>query len=48
MYFAGLTSEPGTKTLKISVFGYRPDDDDQPLWVAVTIDFVQLLTRECE
>ncbi|XP_060745353.1 sortilin isoform X2 [Tachysurus vachellii] len=47
MYFAGLTSEPGTKTLKISVFGYRPDDDDQPLWVAVTIDFVQLLTREC-
>ncbi|TSX44508.1 Sortilin [Bagarius yarrelli] len=34
-------------TLKISVFGYRPDDDDQPLWVAVTIDFEQLLTREC-
>ncbi|KAK3544910.1 hypothetical protein QTP86_029247 [Hemibagrus guttatus] len=47
IYFAGLTSEPGTKTLKISVFGYRPDDDDQPLWVAVTIDFEQLLPREC-
>ncbi|XP_026799218.3 sortilin isoform X1 [Pangasianodon hypophthalmus] len=47
IFFAGLTSEPGTKTLNISVFGYRPDDDDQPLWVAVTIDFEQLLTREC-
>ncbi|XP_058273116.1 sortilin isoform X2 [Hemibagrus wyckioides] len=47
IYFAGLTSEPGTKTLKISVFGFRPDDDDQPLWVAVTIDFEQLLPREC-
>ncbi|KAF7694133.1 sortilin isoform X2 [Silurus meridionalis] len=47
IFFAGLTSKPGTKTLNISVFGYRPDDDDQPTWVAVTIDFEQLLTREC-
>ncbi|KAI4897850.1 hypothetical protein NFI96_027496 [Prochilodus magdalenae] len=47
VFIAGLASEPGTKTLNISVFGYRPEDDDQPMWVAVTIDFEQLLTREC-
>ncbi|XP_072528644.1 sortilin isoform X2 [Salminus brasiliensis] len=46
-FIAGLASEPGSKTMNISVFGYRPDDDDQPMWVAVTIDFEQLLTREC-
>ncbi|XP_030635873.1 sortilin [Chanos chanos] len=48
IFFAGLASEPGTKTMNISVFGYRPDDDDQPMWVAVTIDFGCLVTRECE
>ncbi|KAF4079382.1 hypothetical protein AMELA_G00177330 [Ameiurus melas] len=47
IFFAGITAEPGAKTLNISVFGYRPDDDDQPTWVAVTIDFEQLLAREC-
>ncbi|XP_017349333.1 sortilin [Ictalurus punctatus] len=47
IFFAGIAAEPGAKTLNISVFGYRPDDDDQPTWVAVTIDFEQLLTREC-
>uniref|UniRef100_A0A8B9JTA9 Sortilin-like n=1 Tax=Astyanax mexicanus TaxID=7994 RepID=A0A8B9JTA9_ASTMX len=46
-FIAGLASEPGSKTMNISVFGYRPDDDDQPMWVAVTIDFEKLLTREC-
>ncbi|XP_076862598.1 sortilin isoform X2 [Brachyhypopomus gauderio] len=47
IFFAGLASEPGSKTMNISVFGYRPDDNAQPMWVAVTIDFEQLLTREC-
>uniref|UniRef100_A0A673MGC1 Sortilin-like n=1 Tax=Sinocyclocheilus rhinocerous TaxID=307959 RepID=A0A673MGC1_9TELE len=47
IFLAGLASEPGTKTMNISIFGYRPDDDDQPMWVAVTIDFEHLLTREC-
>ncbi|XP_036432658.1 sortilin isoform X2 [Colossoma macropomum] len=47
-FIAGLASEPGTKTMNISVFGYRPEDDDRPMWVAVTIDFEQLLTRECD
>ncbi|XP_042597603.1 sortilin-like isoform X1 [Cyprinus carpio] len=48
IFLAGLASEPGTKTMNISIFGYRPDDDDQPIWVAVTIDFEHLLTRECD
>ncbi len=48
IFLAGLASEPGTKTMNISIFGYRPDDDDQPMWVAVTIDFEHLLTRECK
>nr|XP_046152853.1 sortilin-like [Oncorhynchus gorbuscha] len=47
IFFAGLTSEPGTKTMNISVWGYRPEDDHQPMWVVVTIDFQSLLTREC-
>ncbi|XP_048123781.1 sortilin isoform X1 [Alosa alosa] len=48
IFFAGLASEPGSKTMNISVWGYRPEDDDQPMWVAVTIDFERLLTRECQ
>ncbi|XP_028810540.1 sortilin isoform X2 [Denticeps clupeoides] len=47
IFLAGLASEPGAKTMNISVWGYRPEDDDQPMWVAVTIDFQHLLTREC-
>ncbi|XP_042155924.1 sortilin [Oncorhynchus tshawytscha] len=47
IFFAGLTSEPGTKTMNISVWGYRPEEDHQPMWVVVTIDFQSLLTREC-
>lgn len=48
IFLAGLASEPGTKTMNISIFGYRPDDDDQPMWVAVTIDFEHLINRECK
>ena len=48
IFFSGLTSEPGSKTMNISVWGYRPEDDEQPMWVAVTIDFQSLLNRECE
>ncbi|KAM6984814.1 sortilin [Aplochiton taeniatus] len=47
-FFAGLASEPGTKAMNISVWGYRPEDDNQPMWVAVTIDFQRLITKECE
>ena len=47
LFFAGLTSEPGTKAMNISVWGYRPEDDGQPMWVAVTIDFTSILSRQC-
>ncbi|KAJ8007194.1 hypothetical protein DPEC_G00115000 [Dallia pectoralis] len=47
IFFAGLASEPGTKTMNISVWGYRPDENNKPMWVAVTIDFQSILTREC-
>uniref|UniRef100_A0A672J6T1 Sortilin-like n=1 Tax=Salarias fasciatus TaxID=181472 RepID=A0A672J6T1_SALFA len=46
-FFAGLASEPGTKAMNVSVWGFRPEDDGQPMWVAVTIDFQSLITREC-
>lgn len=47
-FFAGLASEPGTKALSVSVWGFRPEEDGQPMWVAVTIDFQSLITRECK
>ncbi|XP_015207831.2 sortilin [Lepisosteus oculatus] len=46
--FAGLASEPGTKTMNISVWGYRTEEDSKVTWVSVTIDFEELLTRDCE
>ncbi|XP_031714653.1 sortilin isoform X2 [Anarrhichthys ocellatus] len=46
-FFAGLASEPGTKAMNVSVWGFRPEEDRQPMWVAVTIDFQSLITREC-
>lgn len=47
-FFAGLACEPGTKAMNVSVWGFRPEEDGQPMWVAVTIDFQSLITRECE
>ncbi|XP_033889341.3 sortilin [Acipenser ruthenus] len=46
--FAGLASEPGTKTMNISIWGYMPEAGYRATWVSVTIDFEQLLTRDCE
>ncbi|XP_041112185.1 sortilin-like [Polyodon spathula] len=46
--FAGLASEPGTKTMNISIWGYMPEAGYKATWVSVTIDFEQLLTRDCE
>ncbi|KAM9771626.1 sortilin isoform X1 [Syngnathus typhle] len=48
LFFAGLASEPGTKAMSVSVWGFRPEDDNQPMWVAITIDFQSLITRECD
>ncbi|CAG5927509.1 unnamed protein product [Menidia menidia] len=47
-FFAGLASEPGTKAMNVSVWGFRPEEDGQPMWVAVTIDFQSLITKECK
>ena len=47
-FVAGLASEPGTKVMNVSVWGFRPEEDGQPMWVVVTIDFQSLITRECE
>ncbi|XP_073336511.1 sortilin [Pagrus major] len=47
-FFAGLASEPGTKAMNVSVWGFRPEEDGQPMWVTVTIDFQSLITRECK
>ncbi|MBN3297303.1 SORT protein, partial [Amia calva] len=46
--FVGLASEPGTKTMNISIWGYRPEDEYKATWVSVTIDFEALLNRDCE
>uniref|UniRef100_A0A3Q0R2Z7 Si:dkey-159a18.1 n=1 Tax=Amphilophus citrinellus TaxID=61819 RepID=A0A3Q0R2Z7_AMPCI len=45
-FFADLASEPGTNAMTVSVWGFRPEEDGQPMWVAVTIDFQSLITRE--
>lgn len=34
--------------MNVSVWGFRPEEDGQPMWVTVTIDFQSLITRECE
>ncbi|XP_061108257.1 sortilin [Conger conger] len=48
IFFAGLASEPGTKTMNLTIWGYRPEEQYRATWVAVTIDFQPLLVRECE
>lgn len=34
--------------MSVSVWGFRPEEDGQPMWVAVTIDFQSLITRQCK
>ncbi|KAG9345705.1 hypothetical protein JZ751_008849 [Albula glossodonta] len=46
IFFAGLASEPGTKTMNLTIWGYRPEEEYRATWVAVTIDFQHLLTRD--
>ncbi|KAI1888098.1 hypothetical protein AGOR_G00181550 [Albula goreensis] len=48
IFFAGLATEPGTKTMNLTIWGYRPEEEYRATWVAVTIDFQHLLTRDCE
>ena len=45
LHFSGMDSEPGARSMNISLWGFR----DRPgNWVVVTIDFRQLLNRDCE
>ncbi|KAJ8386680.1 hypothetical protein AAFF_G00167960 [Aldrovandia affinis] len=48
IFFASLASEPGTKSMNLTIWGYRREEEYRATWVAVTIDFQHLLTRECE
>ncbi|KAJ8017219.1 hypothetical protein DPEC_G00015530 [Dallia pectoralis] len=47
IYFTGLASEPGARSMNISVWGYK-DNLLSQYWVSVTIDFRELLTKSCE
>ncbi|XP_074833711.1 sortilin [Carettochelys insculpta] len=47
MYFTGLASEPGARSMNVSLWGYR-DSLLSRTWVSYTIDFTHLLSRNCE
>ncbi|KAL1020830.1 hypothetical protein UPYG_G00005250 [Umbra pygmaea] len=47
IHFTGLASEPGAKSMNISLWGYR-DNLLSQYWVSFTIDFKELLTNICE
>uniref|UniRef100_A0A7N6AMZ3 VPS10 domain-containing protein n=1 Tax=Anabas testudineus TaxID=64144 RepID=A0A7N6AMZ3_ANATE len=44
IHFSGLDSEPGSRSMNVSLWGYR---NDFSKWVVITIDFKRLLTRDC-
>ncbi|KAF6720785.1 Sortilin [Oryzias melastigma] len=43
LHFSGMDSEPGARSMNVSLWGYR---NDFSKWVVVTIDFKKLLTRD--
>ncbi|KPP73994.1 sortilin-like, partial [Scleropages formosus] len=45
MYFSGLASEPGARSMNVSLWGYRESLLYQ-YWVSITIDFKELLSRD--
>ncbi|KAG7521388.1 sortilin-like [Solea senegalensis] len=46
IYFTGLASEPGARSMNVSIWGYR-DTFISQYWISITIDFRDLLTRDC-
>ncbi|XP_051885921.1 sortilin-like [Pristis pectinata] len=46
--FVGLVSEPGTKSMNVSLWGYKHESIYTTTWLSITIDFEELLTRDCE
>uniref|UniRef100_A0A671TK20 Sortilin 1b n=1 Tax=Sparus aurata TaxID=8175 RepID=A0A671TK20_SPAAU len=47
IYFTGLASEPGARSMNVSIWGYRGPFLSQ-YWISITIDFRDLLTRDCD
>lgn len=45
--FTGLASEPGARSMNVSIWGYKDSLITQN-WVSFTIDFRELLTRDCK
>ncbi|XP_074500645.1 sortilin 1b [Sebastes fasciatus] len=46
IFFTGLASEPGARSMNVSIWGYS-DAMLSMYWVSTTIDFRELLTRDC-
>ncbi|XP_017290114.1 sortilin [Kryptolebias marmoratus] len=44
LHFSGMDSEPGSRSMNVSVWGYRSDISN---WMVITIDFKKLLSRDC-
>ncbi|XP_041639920.1 sortilin-like [Cheilinus undulatus] len=44
LHFSGMDSEPGSRSMNVSLWGYR---NDFSKWIVITIDFRKLLTRDC-
>ncbi|KAM9408225.1 sortilin-like [Pholidichthys leucotaenia] len=44
LHFSGMDSEPGSRSMNVSLWGYR---NDFSKWVVITIDFRKLMTRNC-
>lgn len=45
LHFSGMDSEPGSRSMNVSLWGYR---NDFSKWVVITIDFRKLFNRDCE
>ncbi|XP_061644020.1 sortilin 1b [Phyllopteryx taeniolatus] len=46
IFFTGLASEPGARSMNVSIWGYENNILSQH-WISTTIDFRDLLTRNC-
>ncbi|XP_019941905.2 sortilin-like [Paralichthys olivaceus] len=44
LHFSGMDSEPGSRSMNVSLWGYR---NDFSKWVVITIDFRELFTKDC-
>nr|XP_025976255.1 sortilin isoform X2 [Dromaius novaehollandiae] len=47
IFFTGLASEPGARSMNVSIWGFRGNFLSRK-WVSYTIDFSELLSRTCE